>query len=48
MTEVPLQVGLMKGESTFFSNEKAQLFKQYYGASPELVEGSKYFGNSES
>ncbi len=48
MTEVPLQVGLAKSESTFFSKDKAQLFKQYYGASPELIEGSKYYGNSEN
>ena len=46
MTDVPIQVGMVN-QQAFFSRDKAEQFKRYYGANPELVQGSKYFGNSE-
>ena len=34
-------------ESDVFSPEKANGFEEYFGAHPQLVEGARYFGNSE-
>jgi hypothetical protein len=41
-----VDVQMMKATDTFNDDQKKG-FEQYYGAHPELVEGSKYFGNSE-
>ena len=47
MTQVPVQItGNVQGEQAF-SAEAQKGFEDYFGANPQLVEGSKFFGNSE-
>jgi len=37
---------MQKVENDFDDSQKAG-FEQYYGVHPDLVEGARYFGNSE-
>ena len=47
MTHVPVQMtGNVQGEQAF-SVEAQKGFEEYFGANPLLVEGAKFFGNSE-
>lgn len=47
MTNVPVQemdVGMVMNA---FTKEQVEAFVKYFGAHPDLMEGAKYFGNSE-
>ena len=37
-----------KVEQEGFTPDKAKGFEEYFGAHPQLVEGARYFGNSEA
>lgn len=48
---MPVPVGKMDvGHTTMnagFSKDQAEAFIKYYGVHPDLMEGARYFGNSE-
>lgn len=48
---MPVPVGKMDvGHTTMsvgFTKEQADAFIKYYGVHPDLMEGARYFGNSE-
>jgi len=42
-----MEVGKVSMEAEVFSDQQKREFEQYFGTHPDLLEGAKYFGNSE-